>query len=409
MTNAHRTGAPPTRASLGRILILVENLPVPFDRRVWQQAKTLRRAGYDVSVICPKGKGQNATEEEIDGIHIYRHSLPFEAKGALGYLVEYSAALFHQARLALRVRARHGFDVIQACNPPDLMFLTVLPWKLIAGTKFVFDHHDLCPELYEVKFGRRGFFWALMRWLERRTFALADASIATNETFQAIAISRGCMAPEDVRIVRSYPDLDRFQRVDSVPTTKAPGAFLVGYVGIIGNQDGVDLFLRALAYLVHARGRKDIHAMIIGDGPDLAACQALATDLDIDAHVLFTGYLSGDDLLAHLSSFDIGVIPDPSNAFNDKLSMNKVFEYMALGLPIVMYPLVQAATEAGHAAHVVPESTPEALAEGILNLADDPERCRTMAEFGLEHARRTFSWESQEPALLETYRRVLCR
>lgn len=393
----------------GRILILVENLPVPFDRRIWQEAKSLHRAGYIVSIICPKGKGQNAAEEELDGIHIYRHSLPFEAEGALGYLFEYGIALFHQARLAIRIRRRHGFDVIQAANPPDLMFLTVLPWKIFFGTRFVFDHHDLCPELFEVKFARRGFLWSVMGWLERRTFALADASIATNETFRDIAISRGGMAPGNVRIVRSYPEHSRFQRRDPDPAAKAVGTFLVGYVGIIGTQDGVDLFVQAMAEIVHTHGRDEIHAMIVGDGPALSECQRLADALGVADHIRFTGYLSGAVLLEHLSAFDIAVIPDPSNAFNDKLSMNKVFEYMALGLPIVMFPLVQAAAEAGAAAHVVPDSTPDALASGIVALVDDPERRQDMAVFGSSYAQKTFTWESQEPALLETYADVLSR
>ncbi len=383
-------------------LILVENLPVPFDRRVWQEAATLRRAGWTVSVICPKGRGWTADEETIDGVHIFRHALPFEAEGALGYLREYASALWMQARLARRVRRRHGFDVIHACNPPDLMALTALPYRLFGGVRFLFDHHDLAPELFEAKFGRRGLLYWACRAAERLTFALADASIATNETFRDIAIARGGMAPERVRIVRSYPDLARFRRVVPAPGLNAPGETLVGYVGGTGNQDGVDLLERAVAALA-ARGRDDVRALIIGDGPALEGCRALAEELGVAERTRFTGYLSGDPLLAHLSAVDVGVIPDPSNPFNDKLSMNKVFEYMALGLPFAMYDLPQARREAGDAALVVETPGGEALADRIAARIDAPERRARMREAGLARALRDFTWESQEPALLEAY------
>ncbi|SEA63790.1 glycosyltransferase family 4 protein [Rubrimonas cliftonensis] len=386
-----------------RILILVENLPVPFDRRVWQEATTLRRHGCEVTVICPKGRGYDAEEEEIEGVRIFRHDLPLEAEGALGYLREYLAALWSQARLAARVRRRHGFDVIQACNPPDLLFLTALPYRLTGRARFIFDHHDLSPELFEVKFGRRGLLHAVLRAAERATFALADASIATNETFRDIAVARGRMDRDRVRIVRSYPNLARFRRVEPQAGLKRPDGFLVGYVGIIGAQDGVDLLVRAMADLVGPRGRDDVDCVIIGDGPALAGCQALAAELGVAERVRFAGYLGGEALLAHLSAVDVGVIPDPSNAFNDKLSMNKVFEYMALGLPFVQFNLRQAASEAGEAALVASGSRPEDLAAAIETLLDDPERRGRMSAYGAARAAREFTWESQEPALLEAY------
>lgn len=384
-------------------LILIENLPAPFDRRVWQEAQTLRRAGWTVSIVCPKGRGHDAAEETIDGVVIYRYALPFEAEGALGYMLEYGAALWGQARLTLKVWRTRGFDVIQACNPPDLMFLTALPYKLFCGTRFIFDHHDLCPELFEVKFGRRGLMRRVMLLLERLTFSMADTSIATNETFRDIAVTRGRMRPERVRIVRSYPNLARFRRVAPSPGLKDAGETLIGYVGIIGEQDGLELLVRAMALLRGPMSRRDLRCLIVGDGPALAACSALAEELGVADGVVFAGYLSGETLLAHLSAMDIGVIPDPSNAFNDKLSMNKVFEYMALGLPFVMFDLTQARREAGDAAVIAGGSTPEALAETIAALADDHERRATMAERGRARAAREFTWESQEGPLLEAY------
>ncbi len=220
-----------------RVLIIVENLPVPFDRRVWLEARTLKAAGAEVSVICPIGKGSTARYEVLDGIHIYRHPLPFEANGALGYLAEYGSALFWESLLAWKVFFRHGFDVIHGCNPPDLIFLVALQFRLL-GRRFLFDHHDINPDIYEAKFGKRGFFWRLMVLFERMTFACATVSIATNESYRTIALERGKMPPEDVFVVRSGPDLSRVKPVAPEPKWKNGRDFLVGYVGVMGDQEG---------------------------------------------------------------------------------------------------------------------------------------------------------------------------
>src|SRR5881394_3348644 len=193
-----------------RVLILVENLPSPFDRRVWQEAGALRDAGYTVSIICPTGRGCEARYEALDDIHIWRYDLPTEGAGALGYLVEYSVALFWTFVISLRVLFTRGFDVVHACNPPDLFFLIGGFYKLF-GKKFLFDHHDANPELYVAKFGRKDFFYRLMLWLERLTFRTADVSIATNQSYRRIAIERGGMAPERVFVVRSGPSLERLK------------------------------------------------------------------------------------------------------------------------------------------------------------------------------------------------------
>ena len=223
-----------------RVLILVENLPSPFDRRVWQEATTLHANGYGVSIICPTGKGYEKHYEEIDGIHIYRYDLLMEAEGAKGYAIEYSAALWHTFRLAWKVKREQGFDVVHACNPPDLLFLIGGFFKLFSGKKFLFDHHDINPELYEAKFGRRDFFWKLMVWLERMTFKTADVSIATNESYKKIAIERGGMNPDKVYVVRSGPKLDRLKIIPPVPSLKHGRQYLVGYVGVMGKQEGID-------------------------------------------------------------------------------------------------------------------------------------------------------------------------
>lgn len=398
-----------TSTKKGGVLIIVENLPVPFDRRVWQEATTLEEAGYQVSVICPKGRGYNQSYERLNGINIYRHPQPFDASSAFGYLLEYSTALFWEFFLSLHVLRKHGFDVVHACNPPDLLFLIGAFYKLFFGKKFLFDQHDLNPELYEVKFGKKGFFYKVLQMFERWTFKWADVSLATNETFKEIAISRGSMASDNVMIVKSYPDLERFVNVPPSPAIRRHFDYMTGYIGIMGNQDGVDNLVHAMAHIVHKQGRTDIGCLIIGDGPELENLQAMSQDLGISDYITFTGYLSGDALLEHLCSMDIGVIPDPPSACNNKLSMNKVFEYMALGLPFVQYNLTQAKKEAGPAALIVEDETPEGLAEGMLALINDKERCKKMTVFGKEHAQREFHWEGQKKPLLDAYEKLFTK
>ncbi|HJY79072.1 MAG TPA: glycosyltransferase, partial [Burkholderiales bacterium] len=248
-----------------RILILVENLPSPFDRRVWQEAGTLRDAGYGVSIICPTGKGCEKKHELVDGIDIWRYDLPKEGSGAAGYLLEYSAALLFTFLLSLRIWWKSGFDVAHACNPPDLFFLLGGFFKLF-GKKFVFDHHDANPELYEAKFGRRGFFHRLMLVLERWTFRSAHISIATNESYRRIAIERGGMPPERVFVVRSGPSLERLKILPPDERLKRGRRFLVGYVGVMGRQEGIDYLLRAARHIVRDLGRADVHFGLVGGG-----------------------------------------------------------------------------------------------------------------------------------------------
>lgn len=386
-----------------RVLIIVENLPVPFDRRVWQEATALVEAGYGVSVICPKGKNCTLSREEIAGVRIYRHPLPLEGNGFVGYLMEYSSALFWEFLLSLRVLRRDGFDAIHACNPPDLIFLIGWFYKIFFRKRFLFDHHDINPELYEAKFGRRGLFHRILGWLERETFRCADVSIATNDTFKSIAVDRGGMSPERVWVVKSYPDLDRFRRVPAEDGLKPDGRHLVGYVGIMAAQDGVDILLRAMAEIVHGQGRRDIGCVIIGDGPEYANLLEMAKALNLSDHVRFTGYLSGDTLLRHLCAIDVGVIPDPWNSYNDKISMNKVFEYMALGIPFVQFDLKESRLAAGEAALTTSDHSAAGLAAGIVELVESPGRRKAMAEFGLARAGEEFRWDKEKTKLLAAY------
>lgn len=386
------------------ILIIVENLPVPFDRRVWSEATTLREAGYGVSVICPVGVGAEKRHEVIDGINVYRHPLPLEARGARGYLVEYSSALFWEFVLSLKVLARHGFDAVHACNPPDLIFLIGGVYKYLLGKKFVFDHHDINPELYEAKFGRRGLFWRLLVLFERMTFGVADMSIATNESYRRIAIERGRMDPERVFVVRSGPNLGRVRSLPPDPAWRKGRDFLVAYVGVIGQQEGIDLLLEVVAGLV-ARGRRNIQFVIMGSGPELDACRTLAGRLAVSDYVTFTGRVSDETLFTVLSTADVCVNPDRPNEMNNKSTMNKIMEYMALGKPIVQFDLLEGRVSAERSS-LYARDVPD-FADKILELLADPERREEMGRIGRERVHGSLSWTAEAPKLVAAYDSLL--
>ncbi|HYE35021.1 glycosyltransferase family 4 protein [Methylocaldum sp.] len=386
-------------------LIVVENLPVPLDRRVWQEATALRDAGWQVTVICPATEKYPEREAVIDGIRVYRHPLPLEAKGALGFLLEYGAALFHETRLAFKAFRRHGFDIVHICNPPDLLFLVALPYKAL-GRPLIFDHHDICPELYESKFKKRGPMHTLLRIFERLTFRFADVVVSANETFKELAVKRGGKHPDDVFTVYSIPDLNKFKRV---PTSEAKNTITVGYVGVVGAQDGVDNLIRAVAALRNESGVPGFTCKIVGDGPELPTLKALAQSLGVADICRFTGFLSGESFLAALSSFDIGIIPDPFDIYNDKISMNKVFEYSALGVPIVAFELAETKRLLGNAARYAPDHTPEGLTSAVGALLKDESLRRNYAERALERARIHFHWPDQVATLLAAYDRALMR
>lgn len=386
-----------------RVLILVENLPSPFDRRVWQEATTLQDHGWQVSIICPTGKGYEKSHEIIDGIHIYRYNLPTEGDGALGYLAEYSAALWHTFRLAFKVRRERGFDVVHACNPPDFLFVVGKFFKLFAKTRFLFDHHDINPELYEAKFGRRGLFWRLMIWLERATFRTADVSIATNESYRRIAIERGGMDPERVFVVRSGPMLERLKIAPPKPELKRGRRFLVGYVGVMGKQEGIDLLLRAVRHIVFEMQRHDVHFGLVGGGTSLAEMQELAVALGVSEYVTFTGRVPDAELLDMLNTADVCVNPDVANEMNDKSTMNKIMEYMALGKPIVQFDLTEGRFSAGESSLYAAPNDAEDMARKIIELLDDPEWRGQMGAFGRRRVANELAWQYEVPKLLRAY------
>jgi glycosyltransferase involved in cell wall biosynthesis len=392
--------APPVL--IGRkVLIIVENLPLPFDRRVWLEARTLKAAGAEVSIICPTGKGYEAAEEELNGIHIYRHPL-IEAEGAGGYLREYLSALWNETRLSWKIFFKHGFDVIQGCNPPDLLFLVALPFKLL-GRKYIFDHHDINPELYEAKFGRRDLFWRLLRLVERLTFLFADVSIATNESYRRIAIERGGMDPNKVFVVRSGPDIDKIKPTPPDPVWKRGRRYLVGYVGVMGEQEGIDLLLESVRHIVHDLGRTDIQFMLAGSGPSLESLKALSATLDVEPYVGFAGRIPDAELFSLLSTADVCVNPDRVNPMNDLSTMNKIMEYMAFAKPIVQYDVTEGRYSAQNASLYAAKNDPKDFAARILELLENEDQRREMGEYGRARVVKDLSWQTQVPTLLNAY------
>jgi len=385
-----------------RVLFLVENLPSPFDRRVWQEACALRDAGYLVSIVCPTGKGCEKKFQAIDGIHVYRYNLPVEASGAAGYAVEYAIALAWTFVLAWRVLLTRGFDVIHACNPPDLFFLIGGFFKLI-GKKFIFDHHDLNPELFEAKFGRRGFFHSLLLKLEYWTFRTADVSIATNESYRRIAIERGCVPSERVFVVRSGPSLERLKILPPDTRLKRGCRYLVGYVGVMGKQEGIDYLLKAARHITLDLGRSDVHFGLVGGGTSLEEMKALARELGIADNVTFAGRVPDGEMLAMLNTADVCVNSDVANELNDKSTMNKIMEYMALGKPIVQFDLAEGRHSAQGASLYAKKNDPLDLAAKIVELLDDPVRRAEMGEFGRRRVENELEWRHEAPKLLAAY------
>jgi len=362
----------------------------------------LQEAGYKVSIICPTGKGYEKKHEVIDHIHIYRHNLPLEGEGALGYLLEYSTALFWEFVLAWRVLLTRGFDVIHACNPPDDIFLIGGFFKLL-GKKFLFDHHDINPELYEAKFGRRDFFYKVMLAWERWTFRLADISIATNESYKRIAVERGGMAEDKVFVVRSGPKLERMKILPPVEALKNGRKYLVGYVGVMGRQEGIDYLLRAARHIVFEMGRQDVQFGLVGGGTSLEEMRDYAVKLGLEDYVTFTGRVPDRQMLEMLNTSDVCVNPDVANEMNDKSTMNKIMEYMALGKPIVQFDLTEGRFSAQEASLYAEKNNVEDMARKIITLLDDKEMRDRMGAYGRKRVEECLAWEHEAPKLLEAY------
>lgn len=392
--------------SPGRALILVENLSVPFDRRVWQECLALTDAGYEVAVVCPQGTSQDREPyARIDGVEIHRYPLTAAKGGAAGYVREYGAALWHSWRLARRLGR---FDIVHICNPPDLLFLVALPLKR-RGARVIFDQHDLVPELYESRFGRgRDLLYRGVVALERMTYRLADVVIATNGSYRDAAIDRGGKAPHEVFVVRSAPDVSRFAGGVPDPALKRGKEHLLCYLGVMGPQDGVDYALRSLAALRGIRP-DDWHAVFVGGGDCFEQMRELASELGLDDVVTFTGRIPDAELLACFSTADVALSPDPHNPLNDVSTMNKVLEYMAVGLPIVSFELREARVSAGEAARYVEPNDTDAFAAATSALLDDPAERRRRGQIGRERVAGALSWNQSKVQLLASYEAAIGR
>lgn len=386
-----------------KILIIVENLPVPFDTRVWQEATTLAREGYTVSVICPKGKGYNEDYEYLEGVHIYRHDLPKEGNGPIGYAREYFSALWHEYRLARKIYKERGFHVIHGCNPPDNIYMVASRFKG-KGVDYVFDHHDICPELYEAKFGKTsGPLYKSQLWLERHTYDHCTFAFVTNESYKEIAIRRGGMSPDKVHVLRSGPRLERLKIQSPKPEIKRGKRFMVGYLGVIGQQEGIEYLLEAARYLRDEKGRDDIFWGIVGGGPHLEALRRKSEEMGLQDIVEFTGRVSDEKMLDYLNTADVCVNPDEYNAMNDKSTMNKVLEYMALGKPIVQFDLTEGRYSAQDASLYAERNNARDMADKIVMLLDDSERREKMAAIGRERILNELSWDHTSRALISAY------
>lgn len=386
-----------------KILIIVENLPVPPDRRVWQEALALNEAGCDVSVICPTGRGYDKKHEVIENIHIYRHPLPLEAEGALGYMLEYSFALFWEFVLAWRVLLSRGFDALHACNPPDTIFIIGTFFKLF-GKKFVFDHHDLNPELYFVKFNKRGMGYRLMLLLEKLTFRASSVSIATNESYKRIAVERGGRDPDRVFVVRSAPDMTKYQSPGKNESLRNGRTFIVGYVGVMAKQDGIDGLLRIARIIIMEHGNTNVQFVLVGVGTELESLKDYAKELGISEYVTFTGWLQGEELIAAINTFDIGAVPDEADDYNNKCTMNKIMEYMTLGKPIVQYELEEGRFSAQQASLYVDNRNEAEFAEKLLTLLGDEELRNAMGESGIQRMHEQLGWQYEKPKLISAYK-----
>jgi len=388
-----------------RVLIVVHDLPVPYDRRTWLEACTLAAAGFTVSVICPKSRTFSRSRETLEGIEIYRYPMPFEARGVLGYVAEFSWCFVATALLSLRLALLgRGFDAIHACNPPDIYWLLALAWRPL-GKRFLYDHHDLAPEMYLAKYDRSDpdALHRVLLWLERMSFRTARTTLATNESYREVALTRGERRADSVFIVRSGPDEEWFRPGSAEPALKEGRRFLCCYLGKMCEQDGVDHLLRVAAILTVERGRDDVLFVLIGEGPAVPALRLYATELLLDSHCRFTGFLPDGEVSRYLSTADLAIDPDPKNAWSDRSTMNKVLDYMLFGCPIVAFDLKENRVSAQECARFVTPNSEREMADAIEELLADQETRSRMGSEGRERATAHLLWRYSEPSLLSAY------
>ncbi len=396
------------KASAGkRILMIVENNSYPGDARVRREATALHEAGYQVSVISPKDSDQR-WREEVNGVSVFRYPAPPDADGVLGYFLEYGVSLVAAFFLSILVFFTRGFDVIHAHNPPDIFVLLAILYKPF-GKKFVFDHHDLSPEMYMARFegsGKKSLFNVLV-FFEKLSCKVANHVIATNESYKAMEMERSGLPDDKVTVVRNGPDLKRLRVAEPDPELRGMGKSIFGYVGVMGYQDGVDYFLRAAHHLIHDLGRTDFYAIMMGKGDAWDSLQELNKELNLEDHVWFTGFVTDEELFKYLSSTDICIDPDPYNPFTDRSTMIKMTEYMALGKPIVAFDLREHRVTAQDAAVYAERNNELDFARKLADLMDDPETRSAMGQFGRTRIEQELAWNHQQKNLIRAYDRLL--
>lgn len=409
MTGAADGSAPiETRSVRTRhVGIIVQNLPVPLDRRVWNECQTLVADGYRVSVICPRGPGQ-ARHQRLDGVDIHTYRPPPPAKGTAGFVAESVISWVQSLALAIRVHRRCPVDAWQACNPPDTYWALGAIFRVATGARFVFDHHDLCPEIYRTRFDRdRGTALRILLLLERATFAVADHVIATNESYRAVALDRGRRAGADTTVVRSGPDPDQLSPGPADPAARRGHRHTAAYLGVMGHQDGVEVIVRAADLIVNRWHRTDIGFVLMGFGDCYDDLRVLTAELGLDAHVHFTGRVDLPEIRRELRAASVGLSPDPRSPFNEVSTMNKTLEYMACGLPVVAYDLRETRVSAGPAARYAPADDVESFAATALALIDDPTARAIMGRVGRARITEQMGWPMQAAAYAGVYRTLL--
>ncbi len=403
----NRRSARPSSAK-NRVLIIVENQAVPLDPRVWREARSLSDNGYEVTVLCPRRSGCSRGYEVIDGVRIYRHPMLVEGSTPLGYLSEYASAFVFEFLYTLWIYFRRGFDVIQGCNPPDNIFLVALPFKIF-GIKYIFDHHDANPELYLSKYGKQGGLYKILLGLEKLCYRCSDVVMATNESYRNMAISRGGIRPDRVFVVRNGPDLQSFKPVAPNPARKHGKRYLVGYVGNMNFQDGLDILIDVAKH-VKGMGRSDVHFTCVGRGPELKKLLQIVQQMGLEDTIDFTGRVSDRDLIEILSTADVCVNPDRPSEMNDMSTMIKIMEYMALGKPIVQFDSKEGRFSALEASLYASKRGGVAdFAEKLVWLLDRPEERKNMGEFGKTRVEGELAWEYSVANLLAAYQKALDR
>ncbi len=383
------------------VLFIVENAAVPYDVRVWNEALAAKEFGYRVSIISPKLGKFDPDCMELQGIDIYKHRM-FEAHGKRGYFLEYGNALFWELLLSLRVFVKKPFHFIHAANPPDTIFLVGLIYKLL-GVKFIFDHHDICPETYEVKFGSKGMVYRILLLLEKLTFMTADLVVSTNGSYKSIAMERGKKSTDDVFVVRNGPNLSRVRFAKPNPSWKGGFDHLVVYAGVIGVQERIDVLLKAVDYITKQRKITNIKFIVMGPGTHLSQMIEQSKEMRLEKYVHFTGYVPYSDFYEILASADLCVNPEFRSEFSDKSTMIKIMDYMVFAKPIVQFESTEGRETAGRASEYVKNNSEIDFAEKIVDLLNHPKKRIEMGKIGKERILKRLNWDEQKKILKKAY------